>query len=272
VLFREEEEALRPENAELLVRVAEKVARVSRPKAVAVGYWGVMNRNTATKNIGQALLSGALGMGAPFLVRSGAEYVGNLGLIALHQDDLVYVDLGIALLAGSGLSNLQITQDHLELLLDRPSSPSNQRYGLPDISARAEKTSLALSGSLEVKLFAVQSTVDPRQLARELNGMAGFPPPGLLLAKYLRSDGTPKDWNEPALASNASYSRDVIDALMNLGQAKQRELIPKLRELPGLAPTAEEYRNTASPRRSTPKSSSDDVMCDTIGSDFKLLD
>ena len=112
--YAEEEARTRLERLRLPIELAKRYAGFAHPDLAAVGSWNVVNRQTLTKNMGQALLSGAIGLPAPFLVK-GADYVGRIGLVAVCGDEFVFVDLGHASLHGVGSESASVDESPIEL-------------------------------------------------------------------------------------------------------------------------------------------------------------
>lgn len=209
---------------------------VSELRLFGVGYWDAANHQTVARDIGQAFLSGAFGMAAPFLVK-GKDYTGHVALVAITRDRLAFVDFGLAPLGGVDLDNLAITDEHLRALLASDTDCPSRIVDLSGIKADYVGKKLTVTGDLQCSIIlpvsgVLAATATAQHFAYAINGTSEFIAP-LDLLNHLLIDEAPPSLSElSAMAASESYMQELFTRFAELGCRSKEVLIRRFQSFP----------------------------------------
>lgn len=202
-----------------ITALARRVTGIHSPETIGIGYWGVVDRQTVAKDMGQAFLSGALGMAAPFLVK-GSDYAGHVGLVAGDGAELVFVDFGIAPLEGVDKDALSLGADHFQSLLRSEIEPPVKKVPYNKVTAAYHDNHLSITGELAfgMRMLASGAASSAQTIAYAVNGISRFMNPSGLIDQLLAGGVDPRNPELARMAAHAAY----MDELFALLEKKRR--------------------------------------------------
>jgi hypothetical protein len=224
------------ERENLLSALVKKVANLDNPDFFGIGYWGAVNRQTVGKDMAQAALSGAIGMGAPFLVQ-GSSFIGHIGLITFDEDDLLFIDFGISSLSGTHIGLLEITEEHIRVLLQSEVTYDIKRIPLSTIKAQYEGQELTVIGDFDLSISfpvsdVLENTSTSQTIAYKINGISALITSANLIDNLVNNQAEPTNTDLQALAESDYYMKEFFEALHTTNINDREKVLSRISTFP----------------------------------------
>ncbi|MCB1592073.1 MAG: hypothetical protein KDI90_06435 [Alphaproteobacteria bacterium] len=182
----------------------------------AFGYTNPVNLQTIGKDIGQALLSGAAGMAAPFLVKS-SDFRATIVLLVLTQSEVFVFTFEEIPLTGSDGNDLYLDTQYFEhYLTQKDVKKAVKRSLIKDIELGSN--GLFLTGGVTFHAILASAEKIPgnastKDIRYKLQGISDLINPADLIQSILEGGALPDEDEQKRMGKNKTYVKELITTL-----------------------------------------------------------
>jgi len=213
-----------------------KSKKESKRDTYTLGYWAVVNRQTVAKDIGQAFLSGTVGMAAPFLVNS-SKYAGNVGFFVVYDNELIIIDYGLLPLEGVDGKNLRIPESYLKAILESEDHPTYQRFKLRKIASTYFENQIEVEGECKYSVRVpdegnLEGFASVKELSYAINEISDILSPDKFIRLILERKELPSTIEIARMAKKETYMNELFKDIDRLKKKERLILLNIFKKFP----------------------------------------